>query len=277
MAKTILVTAASGTVGQHLVRRLLALGHSVKAASRDGSTGKKDSVLLDFTKPETFEGALASVDAVYLVIPTGTSDPLALVGFIDAAAAAGVKLVVQTAIGVDASGDTPYRKLELLVEKSGTHYVLLRPNWFFDNFHNYWLKGILGHGLIALPAGDAKTSFIDARDIADAAVAALTTSDHDGKAFTLTGAESVTYSEAAKILSAVLGRSIRYESVDTAGFLDFAAKSGLSEGHAQMLGSIFYPVAQGWTSADTGDTARLTGRPTRRFVDYIADNASRFR
>lgn len=276
MAKTILVTAATGTVGQHLVPRLLASGHGVKAASRSGSSGQDNSVLLDFARPETFEDALAGVDAAYLVIPTGTADPLALASFIDAAAAAGVKLVVQTAIGVDASEDIPYRKLERLVEKSGTPYVLLRPNWFFDNFHHYWLKGILLYGLIALPAGDARTSFIDARDIADAAVAALTTSDHDGQAFTLTGAESVTYSEAVEILSAVLGRTIRYEAVDTAGFLDFAAKSGLSEGHAQMLASIFYPVAQGWTTADTGETARLTGRPPRRFVDYIADNAARF-
>ncbi|WP_036295910.1 SDR family oxidoreductase [Methylosinus sp. PW1] len=277
MAKTILVTAATGTVGQHLVPRLLALGHRVKAASRSGSSGQHNSVVLDFAKPETFESALAGVDAAYIVIPTGTADPLALAGFINAAAAASVKLIVQTAIGVDASEDIPYRKLERLVEKSGAPYVLLRPNWFFDNFHHYWLKGILDHGLIALPAGDARTSLIDARDIADAAITALTTSEHDGQAFTLTGSESVSYGEAAEILSAVLRRPIRYEAVDTAGFLDFAAKSGLSEGHAQMLASIFYPVAQGWTSADSGETARLTGRPPRRFVDYLADNASRFR
>jgi uncharacterized protein YbjT (DUF2867 family) len=277
MAKTILVTAATGTVGQHLVPRLLAHGHNVKAASRSASSGQDNSVLLDFARPETFEGALAGVDAAYLVIPSGTADPLALAGFINAAAAASVKLVMQSAMGVDASEDIPYRKLERLLEKSGTPYVLLRPNWFFDNFHTYWLKGILGHGLIALPAGDARTSFIDARDIADAAVAALTTSDHDRQAFTLTGAESFSYAEAAEILSAVLGRTIRYEAVDTTGFLNLAAKLGLSETHAQMLAPIFYPVAQGWASADTGDTAGLTGRLPRRFVDYIADNAARFR
>lgn len=277
MAKTILVTAATGTVGQHLVPRLLARGHNVKAASRSASSSQDNSVLLDFARPETFGGALAGVDAAYLVIPSGTADPLALADFINAAAAASVKLVMQSAMGVDASEDIPYRKLERLIEKSGTPYVLLRPNWFFDNFHTYWLKGILGHGLIALPAGDAKTSFIDARDIADAAVATLTTSDHDGQAFTLTGAESFSYAEAAEILSAVLGRTIRYEAVDTTGFLNLAPKLGLSEIHGQMLAPIFYPVAQGWASADTGDTARLTGRLPRQFVDYIADNAARFR
>lgn len=277
MAKTILVTAATGTVGRHLVPRLLAHGQSVRAASRSASSSQDNAVLLDFARPETFEGALAGVDAAYLVIPSGTADPLALAGFIDAAAAASVKIVMQSAMGVDASEDIPYRKLERLVEKSGTPYVLLRPNWFFDNFHTYWHKGILEHGMIALPAGDARTTLVDARDIADAAIAALTTSEHDGQAFTLTGAESVSYAEAAEILSAVLGRTIRYEAVDTAGFLNFAEKLGLSEGNAQILASIFYPVAQGWTSADTGDVTRLTGRPPRRFVDYIADNAARFR
>ncbi|HEY5798000.1 MAG TPA: NAD(P)H-binding protein [Bosea sp. (in: a-proteobacteria)] len=277
MKKTILITAATGTVGRHLVNRLLALGHAVRAASRTGATGKGNSVLLDFADPATFDAALTGVDAAYLVIPTGTTDPLSLGTFVHAAAAAGVKLVLQTAIGVDASEEIPYRKLERLVENSGTPYVLLRPNWFFDNFHHYWLRGILDHGLLALPAGDASTSFIDARDIADAAIAALTSANFDGQAVTLTGAESFTYAQAAQVLSTVLGRTIRYETVDTDGFLAFASQAGLSGGHAQMLASIFYPVAQGWTSADSGETARLTGRPPRRFVDYVSDNAGHFK
>ena len=277
MAKTILVTAATGTVGQQLVPRLLAQGHRVKAASRSASSGEDNSVLLDFARPETFEGALAGVDAAYFVIPSGTADPLALAGFIDAAAAAGVKLVMQSAMGVDASEDTPFRKLERLIEKSGTAYVLLRPNWFFDNFHTYWFRGILDHGLIALPVGDARTSLIDVRDVADAAVAALTTADFDGQALTLTGSESLSYGEAAEALSNVLGRTIRYEAVDTEGFVAYAAKTGFSSGQAQMFASILYPVAQGWQSADTGEVARLTGRQPRRLVDYVADNAPRFR
>lgn len=277
MAKTILVTAATGTVGRHLVSRLLAHGHSVRAASRSGAAAQGNSVLLDFADPATFDAALAGVDGAYLVIPTGTADPLSLGAFIDAAAAAGVKLVLQTAMGVDASEDIPYRKVERLVEKSGTSYVILRPNWFFDNFHSYWLKGIVEHDLVAVPAGDAKTSFIDARDIADAAVAALVTADFDGQALTLTGSESQTYGEAAEVLSKVLGRTIRYEAVDTDGFMAYADKTGLASGHAQMLASIFYPVAQGWASADSGEVARLTGRQPRGLVDYISDNAGRFR
>ena len=277
MAKTILVTAATGTVGRHLVPRLLAQGHGVRAASRSASSGQDNSVALDFSDPATFHAALDGVDAAYLVVPTGTADPLSLGAFIDAAAAAGVKLVLQTAMGVDASEDIPFRKLERLVENSGAPYVILRPNWFFDNFHTFWFKGITEHDLVAVPAGDAKTSFIDARDIADAAIAALTTADFDGQALTLTGSESLSYAEAAGVLSKVLGRTIRYDAVDTDGFVAYAAKTGFSSGQAQMLAPVFYPVAQGWQGADTGEVVRLTGRQPRRLVDYIADNAARFR
>ncbi len=277
MAKTLLITAASGTVGTLLVDRLLAAGHSVKAASRTGKTGVSGRVKFDFADPSTFEEAIAGVDAAYVVIPTGTMDFESLTTFIDLAAAKGVKLVLQTAIGVDASDEIPYRQLELRVEKSGTGYVLLRPNWFFDNFHTFWLQGIRTHDLIALPAGDARTTFIDARDIADAAAAALVGDQFDGQAITLTGADSLSYQEAADVISRLRNRAVRYEAVDTEGFTAYAQTTGLSATHAQFLAQVFYPVAQGWVSADTGEVARVTGRPPRRFVDYFSDYADRFR
>jgi uncharacterized protein YbjT (DUF2867 family) len=101
MAKAILVTAATGTVGRHLVPRLRAHGHLVSAASRSGSAGQGNSVSLAFSETTTFAAALAGVDAAYLVVPTGTADPLSLGAFIDAAAAAGVKLVLQMSIGAE--------------------------------------------------------------------------------------------------------------------------------------------------------------------------------
>ncbi|ACI59714.1 NmrA family protein (plasmid) [Rhizobium leguminosarum bv. trifolii WSM2304] len=277
MAKTLLITAASGTVGTHLVDRLLAAGHSVKAASRTVKHGASGHVKFDFADPSTFEEAIATVDAAYIVVPTGTTDLGPVAAFIDLAATKGVKVVLQTAIGVDASDDIPYRQLELRVENSGARYVLLRPNWFFDNFHTFWLQGIRTHDLIALPAGDARTTFIDARDIADAASAALVGNQFDGQAITLTGADSLSYQEAADVISRLRNRTVRYEAVDTEGFTAYAQKTGLSATHAQFLAPVFYPVAQGWVGADNGEVARMTGKPPRRFVDYFSDYAARFR
>ena len=110
----------------------------------------------------------------------------------------------------------PYRQVEIAIEKSGVPYVILRPNWFADNFHIFWKAGI-DHGVIAVPAAEGKTSFIDSRDIAASAAAALTSSRFDGKAFNLTGPAALSYGEAAEILSAVLGRKIAYQPLDHRG------------------------------------------------------------
>jgi len=277
MSSTILVTAANGTVGQHLVPRLLAAGHRVRAASRTGRASLGEATVLDFETPASFAAALEGVDAVYLVVPTGPHHPLHLLGgFVDAAAAKRIKLVLQSAIGVDADEAIPFRQLERKIEASGTPYVVLRPNWFFDNFHTYWLKDVREHGLIQLPAGDTRTSFVDARDIADVAAAALTRPDFDGEALTLTGEESLTYADAAAVLAAVRGKPVRYEAVDAAQFIASAERSGLTREYAEHIAPIFYPVSQGWVAADTGDVSRVTGRAARRLVDYVADNAGRF-
>lgn len=73
----------------------------------------------------------------------------------------------------------PYRQLELKVERSGVPFVILRPNWFSDSFHTYWLAGIK-QGVIAVPAAQGKSSFIDVRDIAESAAAALSSTKFDG-------------------------------------------------------------------------------------------------
>ncbi|PEN06297.1 NAD(P)-dependent oxidoreductase, partial [Longimonas halophila] len=66
-------------------------------------------------------------------------------------------------------------------------------------------------GTMRLPAGNAATGFVDARDIAAVSVAALTEDGHAGAAYTITGPEALTYHEAADVLSEAWSRDIRYE------------------------------------------------------------------
>jgi uncharacterized protein YbjT (DUF2867 family) len=183
-------------------------------------------------------------------------------------------VVLQSAIGVDADDDIPFRRLELLIERSGTPYVILRPNWFTDNFATYWGAGVQA-GEIRVPAGEGKTSFVDARDIAAAAAGALTSSRHDGKAFVLTGPESFSYAEAANLLSDALGRRIAYRAVDAKTFVAETASAGVPKDYAELLAAIFYPVAQGWTAAVTDAVETLSGRPPCSLHSSIADLAPR--
>lgn len=276
MSGQILVFAANGNVGQPLVQALLAKGEQVKAASRRGkAVGGAQGVAIDMDDPSTFATAFAGVGRLFLLAPTGSLDITGrLLPVIEAAAARKVKVVLMTALGVDADDAIPYRQVELALERSGTPFVILRPNWFADNFHTFWKAGI-DHGVIALPAAEGKTSFIDARDIAESAAAALTTDRFDGRAFNLTGPEALTYGEAAAILSSVTGKPIAYTAVSDDTFVGILTGAGVPEPYARFLATLFHPVREGWTARVTGDVETLTGHAPRTLSTYAQDNAAR--
>lgn len=273
MTGKILVLGASGNVGRPLVEALLAKGEKVKAASRAGKPNSgAEGVVFDYADRSTFSQAFDGVDRAYVLLPAGYADSKGLLlPVIEAAAARKVKVVFQSVFGVDADDSIPYRQVELALERFGTPYVILRPNWFSDNFHTFWKVGI-DHGEIALPAGDGKSSFIDARDIAASAAAALTTSAFDGQSFNLTGPEALSYAEAAKVLSDVIGKPIAYKAIDDGAFVDILTGAGVPEDYALMLASIFYPVREGWTAAVTDAVERLTGTPARSLDTYARDH-----
>ena len=129
--------------------------------------------------------------------------------------------------------------------------------------------------MIAVPAADGKSSFIDARDIAASAAAALTSKRFDDKAFNLTGPAALSYSEAAEILSSVLGRKITYQPVTTEAFVAMLTGAGVPTEYATFLGSIFYPVREGWTAAVTEGVHTLTGHAPRSLKTYAEDNKAR--
>ncbi|MFG1249782.1 SDR family oxidoreductase [Xanthobacter flavus] len=276
MSGQILVFAANGNVGQPLVQALLAKGEQVKAASRTGkAVGGAQGVAIDMDDPSTFATAFAGVDRLFLLAPTGSLDITGrLLPVIEAAAARKVKVVLMTALGVDADDAIPYRQVELALERSGTPFVILRPNWFADNFHTFWKAGI-DHGVIALPAAEGKTSFIDARDIAESAAAALSTDRFDGRAFNLTGPEALTYGEAAAILSSVTGKPVAYTAVSDDAFVGILTGAGVPEPYARFLATLFHPVREGWTARVTGDVETLTGHSPRTLSTYAQDNAAR--
>src|SRR6185503_14578197 len=89
------------------------------------------------------------------------------------------KVVLMTAMGANAVETAPFRRAEIELEKSGLTYNIVRPNWFFQNFNTFWIQGILNYGKILVPGGNAKTSFIDARDISAVVAKLLTTSEFD--------------------------------------------------------------------------------------------------
>lgn len=277
MAGKILVLGATGNVGQPLVAELVARGEPVKAASRTGkSAGGAEGVVFDFANPATYGPALKGADRAYVLAPTGTLDvPGTLIPFLTSAVERKVKVVLQSVLGADADDSIPYRQVELFLERSGTPYVILRPNWFTDNFQIFWLDGIR-HGVIAVPAGEGRSSFIDVRDIASSAVAALTSSKFDGQAFNLTGPEALSYAEAAAILSKASGRPIDYKASTDADFIAMLTNAGVPKAYAEFLAAIFHPVREGWTAAVSSAVQTLTGKAPRSVEAYAKEKAAVF-
>jgi uncharacterized protein YbjT (DUF2867 family) len=267
-----LVLGDGGTVGSQVVRALVEKGERVKAGShRATPVAGAEAVAFDYQDCSTYSHALEGVDRIFVMAPSGFLDPVALNPIIHAAAARGIKTVLMTMLGVDADDELPYRQVELFLEKTGAQFVIIRPNWFADNFHTYWREDIR-RGAITVPAANGKTSFIDVRDIADSAAAVLTSDAFNGQAFNLTGPEALTYGEAASILSRVTGKPITYSPVDEEAFIGALTAADMPDSHARYFARLFRPVREGQMARVTDDVERLTGKKARTLETYAQDN-----
>src|ERR687885_863358 len=212
MAETILVTGATGTVGIEVVKWLLsAKGERgegedmiVKAAARstNDSTFRNlgvQVVQLDYNKPDTLSSALRDIDKLFLLTPFQSNMVDLTSNLVNEAKNAGVKYIIkQSVLGADAEqAITPsrlHRQAEKIIEESGIPFTFLRPNFFMQNFVTFYSHFIKTQGAFYVPAGDAKASFVDVRDIAAVAVQVLNgnngESKHIGKAYDITGGEA---------------------------------------------------------------------------------------
>lgn len=272
MSGKILVLGAGGNVGRPLIKALQAQGETVRAASRSGADVEgAEGVVFDLADPATHAAAFDGVDRAYLMLPAGyTTITERLLPVVQGLAERGIKIVFQSVLGADADDSIPYRQVERTIERAGVPFVILRPNWFADNFHTYWKAGI-AQGVIAVPAADGQSSFIDVRDIAASAAAALTSDRFDGQAFNLTGPQALGYAEAADLLAQALGRPVVYQPVDDATFVGLLTDAGVPADYAQFLAAIFHPVREGWTAAMTDGVQRLTGQAPRSLQTYLVD------
>lgn len=268
----ILVVGANGTVGSSLVKALRLRGRQVlRATSRPVASA--DEVPLNLVTGAGLTAALHGVDAAFLLAPPGhVNQHVLLGGFIEAAQAAGLgKLVLMSAMGADADPTAPLRRAELQLEASGLAWNVIRPNWFMQNFHTFWLHGIREQGQILLPTGDARGSFIDARDIAEVAAELLIHDQRLGQAFDLTGPEALNHDEVAALLSRETGRDIRYTEITTEQMLSGLLAAGLPPDYAVFLNQILGYFKLGYAERITDAVATITGQPPRRFVDYARD------
>ena len=279
----ILVTGATGRVGGILTAELERRGHAVRAAVRH--TGRRPATLspltteveFDFERPETFGPALEGVDRVFLIARPGddSADEVAA-PLVEEMRRRRIRHVVNlTAMGVEALPDTALRKIERAIEDSAIGFTHVRPNFFMQIFSaEPLLSGIRARGIIAVPAGDARLSFVDARDVALVAAAALTEPGHAGSAYTLTGGRALDHGEVADAISRASGNPVRYVPIDEESARRLILDSGMSAARADRLIGFYRHVRAGQCAPTSNDVERVLGRPPIPFDQFACDFAT---
>jgi uncharacterized protein YbjT (DUF2867 family) len=175
-------------------------------------------------------------------------------------------------------GEPEAERAELAVQEvsdeAGAEWTILRSTWFMQNFsEDYMLEHVLS-GEIRLPAGDVPTPFLDAEDIADVAVAALTDEGHVGQLYELTGPRSLTFAEAAAEIAEATGREVRYVPVSLEEHAAEAAEHGVPGEVIELLTYLFSEVVDGRNAHTTDGVRRALGREPKDFRDYARDAAA---
>lgn len=269
---TTLVIGAHGQIGSALVTLLATQGQTVRRAT-SRAAAQPGEVQVNLASGEGLAQAIAGVDQLFLMAPPGFANQDALlIPAIDAAKAAGVrKVLLLSAMGADADEAIPLRRAELHLERSGLAWNVIRPNWFMQNFHTFWLHGIQTQGQIFLPVGSARGSFIDTRDIAAVAAKLLSSDDFVNAAHDLTGSEALDHTEVAALLSKAAGRPIGYTEISEAAMREGLLGAGLPTDYAEFLLVILGAFKAGYAERVTDGVQRITGKPPIRFAQYAQD------
>jgi uncharacterized protein YbjT (DUF2867 family) len=283
----ILVTGSTGKIGSEVVKGLAAKGEKVRALVRDPAKAKKtfgdakvELVSGDMLKPESLEPALKGVDKLFL-LAQGVDMPNCEANMIDAAKKAGVKhVVLLSVIGADMEpGITMgrwHRQGEKKLEASGMKWTFLRPSGFFANFLGDAVT-IKTQGAFYAPVGDGKMGLIDPRDIAAVAVEALTGTGHEGKAYTLTGSESLSWGDVAAKITSAIGKPVKFVDVPPAaaqkGMLDAKMPPVFVDAYLELMGA----QKAGYTAAVTKTVEEVIGKKPRTFDAWAKENAAAFK
>ncbi len=283
----ILVTGASGNVGGELVKALTAAGapfravyHSPEKAAKARASGA-DAVAADFARPDTLRPALTGIEKVFLVSPAGPALPELEGNVVEEARKAGVKRIVKSSVWRASEESYTFarwnRQAEKKVEASGIPFTHLRPNAFMQNFVNSFAASIRDQGAFYLPAGHAKVSPIDVRDIAAVAARVLTEDGHEGRAYDLSGPEALNYHQIANIFSVVLGKKVAYLDVPDEDFKKSLLGFGVPGGMADALIDLQHYAKEGQAADVLASVQQILRRKPISFEKFVRDHAAAFK
>jgi len=282
----ILLTGVTGKTGGATAKALLGKGVPLRAIVRNAEKAAAlkdagvDLVVGDVTDRAVVDKALKGVERALMVMPNGETQLDSEKQFIDAAKAAGVKLLVKMSsseAAADAKAPIPkvHYQAEQYLRASGLGWTLLKPNFFMQN-----MLGSAGtikeQGKFFLPMADGKTVMTDVRDIGAVAAVVLTGAGHAGKSYDITGPEILSFHDVAARLTKVLGRKIEYVHVPMPAYRQTLSKFLTNAWHLNAVCELFQEIADGHDLHLSDSVQKLTGKPPISLEQFIRDHQAVF-
>ena len=263
----VLVLTASGKTGRRVADRLEARGVPIRRGSRSAE------IPFDWNDPATWGPALDGVRAAYVVYTPDLAVPAAppaIRDFTRLAARSGVKKLVL----LSGRGEEEAQRCEQIVQDSGLDWTIVRASWFNQNFSEGAFLDLVAGGEVALAAGGVPEPFIDADDIADVVVAALTQDGRAGQVYEVTGPRLLTFAEAVSEIAEAAGRPIRYVQIPHESFVEGLTQAKVPADLIALLTYLFTTVLDGRNAYLTDGVRRAIGRAPRDFREYAREVAA---
>jgi uncharacterized protein YbjT (DUF2867 family) len=266
-----LVLGGTGKTGRRVVQRLQAAGRPVRVGTPSATPP------FDWDDQSTWAPALEGVGSVYVTYYPDVAIPgaaAAIGAFAELAVATGVRRLVL----LSGRGEQGARRSEQALQQSGADWTIVRSAFMAQNFNESFFLEPLRAGEVAFPADPGLAEpFIDADDIADVAVAALTGDGHVGQLYEVTGPRLLGWAQAVAEIAAAAGRPIRYVPVSLEEYAALLVENQVPADDVKMLTGVFSEIAgvlDGRNAYLSDGVQRALGRPPRDFADFVRDAAA---
>jgi uncharacterized protein YbjT (DUF2867 family) len=290
----VLVTGAGGDIGGRVVSHLVAQEVPVRAlvlydddrAQELRAMGGVQVAVGDLTRAPDVVAALDGCRRVYFGMSVSADYLVASATVAVAARDNGsVEMLINMSqmtvsqMSLSSSTESRQQRLQWLGEHvldwSGLPVTHVRPTVFMENplFSVLAIASIQRDDTIRLPFGDARTSPVAARDVADVVTRLLTDPPRDARhVYQLTGATSRDMTAIAAEFSASLGRRITYVDVPYQDWLEHDLKPlGLPPHVQDHIATMARLHKENRYDRATTDISDLLGRPPSGFDSLIGE------
>lgn len=282
-----LVIGGTGTVGSLVVQGLIAKNQNVRVMTRTPDKAKLPNgvevVTGDLTNPTTAAACFEGCDQVFMLNAVSMTECHEGLSGVELARAAGIKKFVYMSVqSLNAAPHIPHFgskiAIEMAVKASGMTWTILQPNNFYQN--DFWVKdALLQMNVYPQPIGDVGCHRVDARDIADAALNALTATGFENKSYVLCGPKPINGAATAEIWATALGNKINYAGNDLNAW--GTAMSAMMPAWAVFDMKIMYTYFQKnglkATDAEVKACEQIVGHPLRTFEAFAQECAANWK